>query len=65
MVKKTKKNGELSDNWQKLIVDLKVLGKSYFMSLGFERKQTLTLIFRDTLAKYCFVILKTCFVKQH
>ena len=26
---------------------------------------TLTLIFRETFAKYCLLILKTCFVKQH
>lgn len=29
------------------------------------RAFTLTLIFRETLARYCLLTLKTCFVRQH
>ena len=62
MVKKTKKDGQLSVNWKKLIknkleeIDSRLKGNSYFMSLRFVRKQTFTLIFKETLAKYCLMI---------
>lgn len=37
----------------------------YHLQMVFTDFITLTLIFKETLAKYCLLVLNTCFVRQH